>query len=121
MAREDWCVERSVFDLSDEGFGAAVYRVVTPAGPVSLVCFSNELDDEDRTDRVIAERWDTAFMLIAGDADAATIERLRQNAPLQEAGRFQSGDMVLSRANKSMRLFSHFADRLSAGQQPDSS
>jgi len=119
MARESWRTERPVFDLSDDGYGAAVYRVVTPMGPVSLVCFSNEIDDEDRTDRVIAERWDTAFTLVAGDVDAATIERLRQNAPLQEAGRFQPGDLVLSRANKSMRLFAHFVDRLSAGQQPD--
>ncbi|MBC8240238.1 MAG: hypothetical protein H8E30_07150 [Alphaproteobacteria bacterium] len=119
IARENWRVERPVFDLSDEGYGAVVYRVVTPAGPVSLVCFSNALDEADRTDRVIAERWDTAFVLIVGDADAATIERLRLNAPLQEAGRFQPGDIVLSRANKSMRLFSHFTDRLSAGQQPD--
>ena len=119
MASEDWRIERPVFDLSGEGFGAVVYRVVTPTGVVSLVCFSNELDDEDRTDRVIAERWDTAFVLISGDADAVTIERLRQNAPLQEAGRFQPSDMVLSRANKSMRLFFHFADRLSAGEQPD--
>ncbi len=119
MARENWRIERPVFDLSDEGYGTAVYRVVTPIGPVSLVCFSNELDAADRTDRVIAERWDTAFVLVAGDADAATIERLQQNAPLQEAGRFQPGDMVLSRANKSMRLFSHFADRLSEGRQPD--
>ena len=119
MAREDWRVERPVFRLSDEGFGTAVYRVQTPVGRVSLVCFSNELDDSDRTDRVIAERWDTAFVLVAGDVDEACLERLGKNAPLQEAGRFEPGDMVLSRANKSMRLFSHFTDRLSAGQQPD--
>lgn len=119
MAREDWRIDRPVFDLSDEGYGHAVYRVKTPMGYVSLVCFSNELEDDDRTDRVIAERWDTAFTLIAGEADESTIERLRQNAPLQEAGRFHPGDMVLSRANKSMRLFSHFVDRLSEGRQPD--
>ncbi len=119
MARENWKIDRPVFELSDEGYGHVVYRVQTPAGPVSLVCFSNELDDEDRTDRVIAERWDSAFTLIIGEADEATIKRLRDNAPLQEAGRFQPGDVVLSRANKSMRLFSHFVDRLSSGEQPD--
>lgn len=119
MARENWAVDRSVFDLTADGYGSAVYRVTTPAGIVSLVCFSNELDDDDRTDRVIAERWDTAFVLVAGDVSNTGLERLQKNAPLQEAGRFQPGDMVLSRANKSMRLFAHIVDRLSAGKQPD--
>ncbi len=50
---------------------------------------------------------------------AAEIDRLEANAPRQEAGRFQPSDLVLSRANKSVRLFEHVVDRLAEGRQPD--
>ena len=52
----------------------------------------------------------------AGDED---INRLRNNVPLQEAGRISSRELTLSRANKSVRMFEHVKERLSQGQQPD--
>lgn len=58
MAREHWRVTRPVMELDDQGYGVLVYEVATPAGIVSLVAFSNYLAPEDRTDRVIAEKWD---------------------------------------------------------------
>ncbi len=119
MAREGWTVSRDVFDLDDEGYGTAVYGVSTPAGRLSLVAFSDYLDPEDRTDRVIATRWDAAFVLTAADPDPATLRRLRANAPRQEAGRYRAGDLVLSRANKSVRMFEHVVDCLASGRQPD--
>ncbi|MBT8410179.1 MAG: hypothetical protein KJP02_00085, partial [Octadecabacter sp.] len=39
--------------------------------------------------------------------------------PRQEAARFTERDLVLSRANKSVRLFAHVVDSLRAGCQPD--
>jgi hypothetical protein len=39
--------------------------------------------------------------------------------PLQEAGRISGKELCLSRANRSVRLFSHVVDRLSQGRQPD--
>ena len=47
------------------------------------------------------------------------LDRLAQNAPHQEAGRFSEREIILSRANKSVRLFSHVTERLALGQQPD--
>jgi len=44
---------------------------------------------------------------------------LQANAPKQEAGRFLPSELVLCRANKSVRLFEHVADRLASGEQPD--
>lgn len=119
MHREGWTIEPRVFDLDEEGFGHVVYEAAGPERVYSLVGFSNALDPERRTDRVIAEAWDTTFTLFDGRPSNADIERLRANTPRQEAGRFGPNDLVLSRANKSMRLFEHVCERLARGEQPD--
>ncbi len=119
MAREAWTFERAVFNLDDNGFGYAVWRIGTPGGPLSFVAFSTALDPSMRTDRVIAERWDASFALLEGEATEADIQRLEANVPLQEAGRCSPKELVLSRANKSVRLFEHICECLSQGRQPD--
>jgi hypothetical protein len=80
---------------------------------------SQDLPASRRTDRVIAEAWDTSYVLYDGVPDAAEIARLAANAPRQEAGRFTERDLILSRANKSVRLFEDVAHTLAAGAQPD--
>ena len=116
---EGWRFDRPVFDIDAHGVGVATYRVRGPRCTYTLVAFAHELDDSLRSDRVIAEAWDATFTLCDGDVDAAQIERLAANVPKQEAGRVSGSEMVLSRANKSVRLFSHVLDRLSRGAQPD--
>ncbi|TJV71405.1 MAG: hypothetical protein E5X76_15485 [Mesorhizobium sp.] len=117
--REKWRVRKHLFDLDDNGFGRAVYAVETPARIYSLVAFSTPLADENRSDRVIAQAWDTSYVLYDGLPDAAEIARLEANAPRQEAGRYTSRELVLARANKSVRLFEEVATALAQGQQPD--
>ncbi|MDH3695632.1 MAG: hypothetical protein OER96_13805, partial [Gammaproteobacteria bacterium] len=119
MARERWRIFTELFDLDENGYGTIVYAVDTPHGRYSFVAFSNYLEASERTDRVIAEKWDTTFALIEGTPDEADIERLRANANIQEAGRFLARDLVLSRANKSVRLFDYVIDCLAEGEQPD--
>lgn len=119
LSAEGAQVSRSVWEIDDDGFGRAVYSVSLSGQTYSLVAFSNQLDPNDRTDRVIAEAWDAAFVLFDGVPTAEDLDRLQANAPLQEAGRFLPSDLVLSRANKSVRLFSHVADCLASGNQPD--
>lgn len=119
MHREGWTVTARIFELDEQGFGYAVYEAVTPEQVYSLVAFSSALDPDKRTDRVIAEAWDTTFTLFDGRPTGDDIERLRTNTPRQEAGRFGPRDLVLSRANKSIRLFEHVCDRLAEGKQPD--
>ena len=119
MARESWRFSRTSFDLDDAGVGTAVYRIDTPQAPVWFVVFAEHLDPADRTDRVIAEKWDATFTLTTSEPDAAAIARLRANVPLQEAGRCSTREMVLSRANKSVRLFDHVVEALAAGRQPE--
>ena len=99
--------------------GTLVLRAMGPDVVYSLVVVTEELKPNERTDRVIAEKWDATFALVDGEATAEDIERLKLNVPVQEDGRYTARDLVLSRANKSMRLFYYVADELAAGRQPD--
>lgn len=119
IMQEKWQVERTRWELNSDGFGTAVYTVQAGAESYSVVFFSNYISDEERTDRVIAEAWDVAFVLCEGIVTAAQIEELRTNVPKQEAGRYLPYVLVLSRANKSTRNFSAVLNALSAGHQPD--
>ena len=119
MSTEGWELGRGHFDLDDEGFGTAVYTAQLPQRAYSLIAFANPLADEDRTDRVIASAWDAAFVLFDGIPSVADIDRLRSQVPLQEAGRFEPTDLVISRANRSLRLFEYVCDCLSRGEQPE--
>jgi hypothetical protein len=116
---EQASVTRPVWNMDADGFGHAVYSVDLGGHTYSLVAVSTDLPDDMRTDRVIATAWDTAYVLYDGVPDAAEIERICTAAPKQEAARFTERDLVLSRANKSVRLFAHVIEALKSGQQPD--
>lgn len=119
MARENWRFEKIMLDWDDNGFGRAVWHIHSPHGILSFVAFTNDLPPDQRTDRVIAERWDASFALLDGKATPQDIARLEANVPLQEAGRVTSKELVLSRANKSVRLFQYVTDCLARGEQPE--
>jgi len=118
MAREGWRIETAVRDLDDDGYGRLAYHVHTPAGVLGFAAFSHHLDPADRTDRVIAERWDASFALTLDPPSPADLERLHDNVPQQEAGRCGAGEIVLSRANRSVRLFDEVVASLADGRQP---
>ena len=119
LTDEGWHFDRPVWEIDAEGVGRAVYRAIGPARTYSLVAFAHDLPDHMRSDRVIATAWDATFTLFDGTPDAADLDRLAANVPLQEAGRVSSRELSLSRANRSVRLFAHVVDRLAAGDQPD--
>lgn len=106
------------WEIGDGGTGTAVYAARGPERNYSLICFAHDLDPAMRTDRVIAEAWDATFVLYDGIPDDSELDRLRANAPKQEAGRYRHTDLILSRANRSARLFDHVVDCLAAGRQP---
>lgn len=119
LGQEGARLSRPLWHMDDAGHGEAVYSIPLGGHTYSLVALSRPLADADRTDRVIATAWDTAYVLYDGVPDAAEVARIAEQAPRQEAGRFTERDLVLSRANKSVRLFAHVVERLRAGQQPD--
>ncbi|MCP4328583.1 MAG: hypothetical protein GY791_09130 [Alphaproteobacteria bacterium] len=119
VKRERWRFERPVWRIDENGVGVAVYTAQAPHHVYSLIAYGHELPPELRTDRVIAEAWDSTYALFDGIPSEADIERLAHNVPKQEAGRYLSSELVLSRANKSVRLFEHVVSRLAEGRQPD--
>tara|TARA_B100001057_G_scaffold422487_1_gene444016 strand:- start:1618 stop:3279 length:1662 start_codon:yes stop_codon:yes gene_type:complete len=116
---KDWDYKRDLFDLDKNGFGTAVYSFKKKDRVYSLVCFANKISREERSDRVIATKWDAAFTLHDGVPSKQDIERLRNEVPRQEVGRLSYKELTLSRANKSVRIFDHVVDSLSNGFQPD--
>ena len=119
LGQEGATLSRPVWEIDGDGYGHAVYTIPLGGHRYSLVAVSSPLPDALRTDRVIATAWDTAYVLYDGIPDAAGIARIAQEAPKQEAGRFTERDLVLCRANRSVRLFAHVVERLRAGRQPD--
>jgi len=116
---KDWEYNRDLFNLDHSGYGVAIYSFKKDKRVYSLVCFANKIDDNDRSDRVIATKWDAAFTLHDGVPSKKDIERLKNEVPRQEVGRLSYKELTLSRANKSVRVFNHVVEKLSEGNQPD--
>ncbi|KIC50462.1 hypothetical protein [Tateyamaria sp. ANG-S1] len=119
LCTERASVLRSVWDMSPDGYGQAVYSISLGDHTYSLVAISSHLPDDQRSDRVIATAWDAAFVLFDGVPGPNDLDRIATQAPKQEAGRFGPRDLVLSRANKSMRMWDATVAALQSGQQPD--
>ena len=116
---KDWEYKRDLFDLDKNGFGVAVYSFKKKDRVYSLICFANKIQDDERSDRVIATKWDAAFTLYDGVPNKNDIDRLKKEVPKQEVGRLSYKELTLSRANKSVRVFDHVVKNLSNGQQPN--
>ena len=116
---KDWKYNRDLFDLNHRGYGVVIYSFSKEKKTYSLVCFANELKDEERSDRVIATKWDAAFALYDGIPSKIDIDRLSQNVPKQEVGRLSYKELTLSRANRSVRAFNYVVECLSKGIQPN--
>ena len=116
---KDWDYKRDLFDLDKDGYGTAVYSFKKKNRVYSLICYANKINDDERSDRVIATKWDAAFTLHDGVPLKEDIERLRNEVPKQEVGRLSYKELTLSRANKSVRVFDHVVESLSNGSQPN--
>ncbi len=119
LKKQQWRFERTIWEVDEQGVGVAVYAAHSPNNTYSLICYANDLLPEKRSDRVIAMEWDATFTLFDGIPDAADIKRLYANVPKQEAGHYSHSELVLARANRSVRLFEYVTDCLAHGQQPE--
>ena len=104
--------------LNSMGFGHCVLTINLGEVLYSLVCFTGKLAAEERSDRVIATKWDACFCLYLGIPNDQEIKKLRQHVTKQENGRFNNNVLVLSRANKSVSLFEYVLNCLANGKQP---
>ena len=74
---KDWDYKRDLFELNQQGYGTAVYSFKKKNRVYSLICFANELNEDERSDRVIATKWDAAFTLFDGVPLKQDINRLK--------------------------------------------
>ena len=116
---KNWDYKIDLFDLDKNGYGTAIYSFSKNKRSYSLICFAQHIDENERSDRVIATKWDAAFVLHDGIPTKDDINRLKENVPKQEVGRVSYKELTLSRANRSVRAFDHVVNSLSAGKQPD--
>ena len=119
LKAENWQFRQGEWRINEHGVGVATYEAIGPERTYTLVAFAHDLPEEKRSDRVIAEAWDATFTLHDGTISQNDITRLAANVPRQEAGRISGQELVLSRANRSVRLFDYVVDRLARGHQPD--
>ena len=117
--QKGWKFEQTKWEINEQGVGYATYQVDMCCRKYTLICFAHDLPDDLRSDRVIATAWDATFTLHDGVPSDTDIHRLSEQVPKQEAGRISSKELVLSRANRSSRMWSHVIDRLASGRQPD--
>ena len=80
---KDWDYSRDLFNLDKNGYGEAVYSFKKGNRVYSLVCFANQIKDDERSDRVIATKWDAAFTLHDGVPSKDDIKRLKNEVPKQ--------------------------------------
>ena len=92
---KDWEYKRDLFELNEHGYGTAVYSFKKKNRVYSLICYANELNEDERSDRVIATKWDTAFTLFDGVPTKHDIERLQNEVPKQEFGRLSFKELAL--------------------------
>ena len=116
---KEWDYKKNLFELDKSGYGTAVYSFSKNGRNYSLICFAQHISSNERSDRVIATKWDAAFVLHDGNPTDEDIKRLKKNVPKQEVGRVSYKELTLSRANRSIRAFNHVVDSLSSGKQPD--
>ena len=119
LKAENWQFRQAEWHINEHGVGVATYEAIGPERTYTLVAFAHALPDEKRSDRVIADAWDATYTLHDGTISQDDITRLAANVPRQEAGRISGQELVLSRANRSVRLFDYVVDCLAKGEQPE--
>ncbi len=111
-------IEIHQWNIDYNGIGSAIIKIALKKKTLSLVIFCHSISDEERTDRVIAEKWDMTFSLFRGVPTKHELNQLSKNLEIQEAGRHSLKQLTLSRANKSLRIFEKVLNDLSVGKQP---
>ena len=115
----NWKTEIIKWNINSIGTGNAVIKISSKQRIYSLVVFCHQINDDERSDRVIAEKWDMTFSLFLGIPSKEELDEMSKNLKIQELGRHLPKQLTLSRANKSVRIFNSVLNDLSEGKQPD--
>ncbi|MDX1522585.1 MAG: hypothetical protein R3264_13235, partial [Anaerolineae bacterium] len=119
IVRHRWQITPVHIALDVDGRGEMIYHIRTHERDLHFIVFSDKLREDERDDRVIADRWDAAAALCQGELTAERLARLRAEVPRQEYGRADPDTLVWTRGNRSSRFFDHVVASLAAGHQPN--
>ncbi|MDB2478578.1 hypothetical protein N9X34_03030 [Alphaproteobacteria bacterium] len=119
LISNNWKTEIIKWNINSIGTGNAVIKISSTQRIYSLVVFCHQINDDERSDRVIAEKWDMTFSLFLGIPSKEELDEMSKNLKIQELGRHLPKQLTLSRANKSVRVFNSVLNNLSEGKQPD--
>ena len=119
LISNNWETKIIKWNINSIGTGNAVIKISSKQRIYSLVVFCHQINDDERSDRVIAEKWDMTFSLFLGIPSKEELDEMSKNLKIQELGRHLPKQLTLSRANKSVRVFNSVLNHLSEGKQPD--
>ena len=119
LISNNWKTKIIKWNINSIGTGNAVIKISSKQRTYSLVVFCHQINDDERSDRVIAEKWDMTFSLFLGIPSKEELDEMSKNLKIQELGRHLPKQLTLSRANKSVRVFNSVLNHLSEGKQPD--
>ena len=119
LISNNWKTEIIKWNINSLSIGNAVIKISSKQKIYSLVVFCHQINDDERSDRVIAEKWDMTFSLFLGIPSKEELDEMSKNLKIQELGRHLPKQLTLSRANKSVRVFNSVLNNLSEGKQPD--
>lgn len=112
-------LEKLRLDLDMHGRGEVLYRFDIGSYVFHFFVISQELAEDQKLDRNFAASWDAMGVFCQGDWTAGRESYLREQIPLQRAGRADYDTLIYARGNRSGRLFSSVVDALADGRQPD--
>ena len=119
MIRENWKIERELFDLDARGNGQLRYAITTPRGSMTFVAFLQEPQNKNRTGRIIGTSWDMVGALLDGVATSDQVRATREEIPRLYEGRATPNTLVWFRSNQSLRIFRDARTALAEGRQPN--
>ena len=72
-------IEIHQWNIDKNGIGSTIIKIILKNEILSLIVFCHSISDEERTDRVIAEKWDMTFSLFRGIPDKKELDQLSKN------------------------------------------
>jgi hypothetical protein len=118
MARERWKIETAIWELDDEGRGTVAYRIETAERPLHFVIYSDNLPDDQKSERIVGQRYDGVGYVGQGEIDRDRVERLRLESENFVLGRADNTVVGFTRMNRSSSAFNAAVEALAAGRQP---
>ena len=78
LIKENWIFKFNSWKINKHGKGYCIISVENKKNIFSLIIFSHLLKDKERSDRVIAEKWDFTFSLFNGIPNEKELKHLKK-------------------------------------------